>query len=622
VTVLHAARFLLGFAQRLDRRRLARAVALMLAGYVSMPLAALAIGRFTDEAVGGRFEGMLSLAVIIAVLLVAQLMLSHFAHLDYFELAEMEQSRLRGELVELVNAPPRIESLDDPEFADSLNLIREELFAFTKALEAVLQLAGLVLQTAITAAILISLSPWLAFLPLAAVPPVLFSRWAQQIFERAREQTAEHVRLNTHLMELATDAASVKELRIFGAMHELRRRQQATWQVITSCMWRAQVTGAALRAAGQLIFAIGYSGAIFVLVRAALDGQASVGDLVLVITLAIQVSTQIAGALQLLTLLQTAGTTARRIESLRGRSTTVPVPRPARRSAATTATTSAATAYTSDRPVRDEPRTGRPAPDRLEHGIRLDRLSFAYPGTSRPVLQDICLDVPAGRTIALVGENGAGKSTLVKLLCGMYAPTDGRILIDGEDLADLDPDDWRARIAPLFQDFYRFQFTLREGIGLGELRHLDDAQALAVAIGRARAQPVVDAVPGGLAGFTGRDFDDGVELSGGQWQLVGLARCLMRTRPLLLVLDEPAAALDATAEHALFERYASSASDAARARGGITVLVSHRFSTVLMADTIAVLDGGRLAEQGSHKELLAGGGLYADLFRLQAKAYR
>jgi ATP-binding cassette subfamily B protein len=238
------------------------------------------------------------------------------------------------------------------------------------------------------------------------------------------------------------------------------------------------------------------------------------------------------------------------------------------------------------------------------------------------VLEDVSLFIPAGTTLALVGENGAGKSTLVKLLCGMYAPSRGRILLDGIDLAEVDPSDWRERTATLFQDFYRFQFTLREGIGLGQVACLDDDAALDEAIRRAHAERVVAAVPGGLAGFIGHSYADGTELSGGQWQSIGRARCMMRRHPQLLVLDEPAAALDAAAEHALFERYASSAATAARERGGITVLVSHRFSTVLMADAIAVLRSGELAEHGTHRELLSQGGLYADLFQLQARAYR
>jgi len=599
VSILRAARFLLSAGLRIDRARLVRAVVLMLCGYIAAPFAAVALGHFADDALSRRFGPTLWLAAVIAAALVAQLMLSHFAHLDHFELAEMQEIRLRIEMIDLVNKPAGIEHLDSPAFADTMSLVRESLFSGTRALEALLQLAGLIVQTAITAAILIVLSPWLAFLPLIAVPPVFFARKAQDILERAREQSAQQVRLSRHLIELATNAASVKELRIFGAGGDLLRRQEAAWQVITRGMWRGQAAAAAIRSAGQLLFALGYGGAIFLIVRQAVTGHATIGDLVLVITLAVQVSVQIAGALQLLGLLQTAGKTAERIETLRAMIPAAPV----------------------------VPRAGdgeaRPrVPERLARGISLDHVSFCYPGSAEPVLRDVSLEIPAGQTLALVGENGAGKSTLVKLLCAMYAPTSGRVLVDGTDLAGLDPAEWRAKVATLFQDFYRFEFTLREGIGLGEVALLGDDAALAGAVERARAQRVVDDVPGGLAGYTGRGYDDGAELSGGQWQIIGLARCLMRGRPQLLVLDEPAAALDAAAEHALFERYASSASAAASDLGGVTVLVSHRFSTVLMADAIAVLERGRLVEHGTHRELMARGGLYAELFRLQARAYR
>jgi ATP-binding cassette, subfamily B, bacterial len=360
-------------------------------------------------------------------------------------------------------------------------------------------------------------------------------------------------------------------------------------------MWRGQATAAAWRSAGQIVSALGYALAIFLMVRKAAAGQATIGDLVLVITLAVQISAQISAILQLVSMLQASGYTATRIESLRAASTGRSAVSPAGR---------------------------RRVPDRFRHGITLDQVSFRYPGCAEAVLEDVSLFVPAGRTLALVGENGAGKSTLVKLLCGMYAPSGGRILLDGVDLSDVDPAEWRARVATLFQDFYRFQFTLGEGIGLGQVTSLHDDDALAEAVKLAHAERVVAAVPGGLAGFTGRGYANGSELSGGQWQNIGLARCMMRRRPQLLVLDEPAAALDAAAEHALFERYASSAATAARERGGITVLVSHRFSTVLMADSIAVLRSGGLAEHGTHRELLSRGGLYADLFQLQARAYK
>ena len=260
-------------------------------------------------------------------------------------------------------------------------------------------------------------------------------------------------------------------------------------------------------------------------------------------------------------------------------------------------------------------------PRRLDQGIRLEDVSFSYPGSAEPVLSGVCLDIPAGQTLALVGENGAGKSTLVKLLCGLYQPTSGRILVDGADLADVDPEQWRARVATLFQDFTKIELTLGESIGHGDIARIADPSAMEAAVSQARAERVLRSVAGGLDGYVGRAYDHGAELSGGQWQTIGLARSLMRRSPLLLVLDEPAAALDASAEHELFERYASSAGRAGQEHGGVTVLVSHRFSTVLMADRIAVLEQGRLAEFGSHRELMSEGGLYAELFALQARAY-
>jgi ATP-binding cassette subfamily B protein len=320
-----------------------------------------------------------------------------------------------------------------------------------------------------------------------------------------------------------------------------------------------------------------------------------------VITLAVQVSVQVSGALGVLSLLQVAARTTDRIGDLRAVAAAAPA------SSAAAALADAA-----------DP-AGVPA--RLTRGITLEDVSFAYPGAERPVLSGVWLDIPAGSVLALVGENGAGKSTLVKLLCGLYQPTSGRILIDGQDLAGLDPARWRSRVATLFQDFHRIELTLSESIGHGDIARAGDTEAVSAAAEKARADRVLRAVPGGLAGYLGHSYCDGTELSGGQWQTVGLARTLMRQHPLLLILDEPAAALDASAEHDLFERYASSAAQAGREDGGITVLISHRFSTVGMADLIAVLDRGQLTECGTHRELMTARGLYAELFTLQARAY-
>jgi ATP-binding cassette subfamily B protein len=257
----------------------------------------------------------------------------------------------------------------------------------------------------------------------------------------------------------------------------------------------------------------------------------------------------------------------------------------------------------------------------LRDGIRFDHVSFAYPGTSRLVLDDISLVLPAGAVVAIVGENGAGKTTLVKLLSKLYEPSSGAILVDETPLARLPAAEWRTRLAGAFQDFFRFEFRARQTVGLGDVPRLDDEPAVVTAVARAGASDVISHLASGLDTQLGPTWPGGVDVSFGQWQKLALARGFMRDLPLLLILDEPTAALDAETEHALFERYAAAArgSDAS---GRITILVSHRFSTVRMADLIVVLDGARLVEVGTHDALLAKKGQYSELFHIQAAAYR
>ena len=362
-----------------------------------------------------------------------------------------------------------------------------------------------------TIALLVTVSPLSAVLPLCAVVPVLLERAAQSAVEGARERAAERLRLAKHLLELATSAGPVRELRVFGAEGEILRRQRDAWDKVTSAMWHAQLKAAAYRAAGQGFFALGYAGAIAGELYRALHGHASAGDLVLVITLAVQVSVQVSGALSVLSLLQVAARTIDRIAALRAL---------------------AAAPLRALRGRRPRRRGGpRRRSWRLTRGITLEDVSFCYPGAERPVLSGVSVHIPAGSVLALAGENGAGKSTLVKLLCGLYQPTSGRILIDGQDLAGLDPADWRSRVAALFQDFHRIELTLGESIGHGDIGRAGDTGAVRAAAEKARAEPVLRAVPGGLAGYVGHSYADGTELSGGQWQTVGLARALMRQPP-------------------------------------------------------------------------------------------
>lgn len=249
--------------------------------------------------------------------------------------------------------------------------------------------------------------------------------------------------------------------------------------------------------------------------------------------------------------------------------------------------------------------------------LRLFGIRKAFPGVQ--ALSDVSLDVLPGEIHALVGENGAGKSTLVKLLCKLYEPSSGQLLVDGMPLSRIDSDQWRRRASGAMQDFYRFELPVRTSVGVGDLPRADDDDAVRSAVDRAGADDVVLRLEHGLDTQLGPTWPDGVDVSFGQWQKLALARGFMRPDPLLLVLDEPTAALDAETEHELFSRYA----EAARAggNGGITILVSHRFSTVRMADLIVVLANGTVAEHGTHTELLAAGGLYAQMYHQQASAY-
>ncbi len=231
------------------------------------------------------------------------------------------------------------------------------------------------------------------------------------------------------------------------------------------------------------------------------------------------------------------------------------------------------------------------------------------------------MTLPAGKVVALVGENGAGKTSLIKLLCGFYQADEGEVLVDGTSLRRFDLQEWRTRIGSAFQDYVAFEFRAREVVGIADRSRLDEDAAVLSALDRAGATAVLTALPAGLETQLGTAWDGGVELSGGQWQRLALGRGLMRTDPLLIVFDEPTAALDAQTEHSLFERFAAAARGG-QSRGAVTLLVSHRFSTVRMADLIVVLHNGAVLEQGSHDELMACDGLYAELYGLQSRAYR
>lgn len=575
--------YLIALGWRLSPRRLLTSIALLGSGYLAVPVAAVLLAAFTEAALDGRGSTALTLSVGIGLVLVLDLTMAHFAHLSYYELAQLQQLAIGREIAGTVNAMPGIEAHDNPRFNETLEQLTDRIWQVTAALEAVLLLGGSLLQGLLTAAVLATVNPWLALFPLAAVPAVLAGSRAQRIVDAAHAGSASELQLARHLVEAGTTAATAKEIRLFGAWQAVTERHGAAWRSVTDRQLHGELRGALIRAAGQVWFAAAYGTAILQVLRQAARGEAGVGELVLTLTLAVQVGGQVATALDQLGRLQSAGRIVELLAELRAM-VSAPV-----------------------EAVQAAP------PPALRRGIRLENVSFAYPGSDRKILDNVSLFLPAGSSTALVGENGAGKSTLVKLLCGLYRPTEGRILIDGTDLADLDPGQWQQQLATLFQDFARVELLLRETVGIGRLEALDDDTALRTALTDARAGLLEAKVSGGLDGLIGRGYGDGQELSGGQWQSLGLARTLLR--PLLLALDEPAAALDAAAEHSLFERFA------AAAFGTTTLFVSHRFSTVRLAQQIVVLDGGRVTESGTHQQLIDRQGPYQEMFDLQAGAY-
>ena len=251
-----------------------------------------------------------------------------------------------------------------------------------------------------------------------------------------------------------------------------------------------------------------------------------------------------------------------------------------------------------------------------EDGIRFEDVSFTYSGAQEAALENITLHLVPGTSLALVGENGSGKTTLIKLLTRLYAPTSGRILLDGQDLAEWDEAALRERIGVIFQDFARYQLLVGENVGAGDERYFEDEERWRAAAVKGRASDFIDTLPAGYQTQLGKWFKDGRELSGGQWQKIALSRAFMRSRADILVLDEPTAAMDAQAEAEVFEHFRQ------LARERITILISHRFSTVRMADQIVVLNNGHIIERGSHEELMQLHGRYAQLFTLQARGYR
>jgi ATP-binding cassette subfamily B protein len=478
-----------------------------------------------------------------------------------------------------------------PDYLDRLAVLRDQVFVLDHMYMSLFSTCGWILRLIVTVGLLTTIHPLLALLALFALPPALTATWRPAVERAAHERGAQANRLARHLFAIATTAPPGKEVRVAGIGPRLVAQRRVAWEQWYGPVAAARWGSAAWNTLAWAVFGLAYVAAV-AFVSSGIG--APPGDVLLVLAAGARLSAYI-------------GATVGEIGFLRG----------------IWLDGSKRLAWLEDYAASIVARADLPAPDRLREGIRLEHVSFAYPGTERLVLEDVSLNLRAGSVVALVGENGAGKSTLVKLLAKLYEPDSGRILVDGADLTRMPADKWRERLAGAFQDFFRFEFRARHSVGVGDVPRLDDEPAVVQAVGRAGAGDVVERLAAGLDTQLGPTWPNGVEVSFGQWQKLALARAFMRDRPLLLVLDEPTAALDAETEHALFERYAAAAGrDGYADNGRITILVSHRFSTVRMADQIVVLNGARLVESGTHDELMAKRGQYAELYGIQAAAYR
>jgi len=476
---------------------------------------------------------------------------------------------------------------EDPVFYDRLERARVQA---TDRLAMIQQMGRLVQQT-ITAiafsAVLIKYSPLLLFLLIAGIIPAFLgeSHFAFLTYAKNFRQTPLRRRMD-YLRQVGGSKEAAKELKLFNLSDYLTNRfrelSQTIYEENVALNRRRLFWGGLLALLGQLGYYAAYALSIF----RTIQGRYTIGDLTLIITAIMQAMGNIQQAFS--TLSGVADQALFLTDLL---------------------------AFFEMKPRVESKPNGFPAPSPIVRGFEFRNVSFAYPGTGRRVLRDFNFTLAPGERIALIGENGQGKTTIVKLITRLYDPIEGQILLDGVDLRDYDLASLHGEIGVIFQDFMRYEMTARDNIAVGriEVPHADEE--IEYAAQKSLASEVVAKLHGGYGQMLGRRFESGVDLSGGEWQKLALARAYLRDAQML-ILDEPTASLDARSEFEVFERFAE------LTQGKMALLISHRFSTVRMADRIVVLEGGRLVEEGTHSQLMALGGRYTEMFELQAASYR
>jgi ATP-binding cassette, subfamily B, bacterial len=509
-----------------------------------------------------------------------------------FGLQRKFEAYLSRRLMAATVALPGLAYFEDPEFRDELAVAHWIGFGPVHTLQFMVQVFQQGAQLLAMAAVAATYAGWVPVVVLlAAVPGGLASWRFESITGLARWRRSEDTRRADYYRNLAVTREPGKELRIFSLPEWARARQARHWLAGVKEMLALRRTGLQWVLGLHIVAVIGVAVSYLVMLRSTIDGRTEVGTFTAASIAAAGLSTSVVGLLR---------------EASRARRSSFYMPSAMR-----------VLGLAEADPRLDLSGTA-PARPPVRTGIRFEGVSFVYPGTDRLVLDRLDLDITAGTSVALVGENGAGKTTLIKLLCRFYDPTEGRITVDGVDVRELDLDDYRSRLAVIFQDFVHYNLPARDNVGFGALDRAGDDRALQEAAAKVGILEVIEALPDGWDTPLAREFG-GVDLSGGEWQRVALARAMMAQVGRdadLLVLDEPTASLDVRVENELYGHFAE------LSRGRTTLLVSHRFSTVRMAGRIVLLAGGRVVEDGSHEELLAAGGRYAELYEVQASHYR
>ncbi len=478
-------------------------------------------------------------------------------------------------------------SFEDPVFYDKMERARRQTTARLGMIATLAQMAQQLVTLVLLSVAIVAFSPWFfVLLVLAIIPSFLGeTRFAMLAYSMLYRWTPERRELD-YLRMLGASNSSAKEVKIFGLGPHLIARSRELFNRFYDENKALAIRRAAVGSALNVLPTAGYYGAYVLILVRTLRGALSVGDLTFLASAFARCRSLIE---TLFSSLNNIADQALYIKDL--------------------------FEFFETEPAIISPPGAIVAPRPIGSGFVFEDVSFAYPGADRRVLSEVNLHFDAGERIALIGENGAGKTTLVKLLARLYDPTAGRILLDGVDLRDYEVHDLRREIGVIFQDYMRYDMLVRDNIGFGRIEELRNQQRIEKAAHKSLAETVISRLPSGYDQMLGRRFEKGMDLSAGQWQKIALARAYMRDAQVL-ILDEPTASLDARAEFEVFQRFAE------LTRDKMAVLISHRFSTVRMADQILVLADGRIEERGTHRQLLALGGRYAELFELQAAGYR